>query len=81
MLSISTWAEIALWCGATGTIVLGSCIVEFVESPVVAAVLIVLVEERDDINDGLRVLLLLLFGDAVCLQSALPFFWKALCRD
>lgn len=40
-------------------------IVEFVVRPVIAAFLVVLIPECDDVDDGLRVLLLLLLRDAV----------------
>lgn len=48
-------------------------VVELVVRPVVAAIVIVLIEKCDHINDSLRVLLLFLFGDAVRLKRALPF--------
>lgn len=59
--------------------VLRSSIVEFVVCPVIASgICSVLVEEGDHINDGLWILLLLLFRDAVGLQRSLPFLGKSL---
>jgi len=51
----------------------GVGIVEFVIGPVVAAIFVAFVEECHYVNDGLRMLFLLLFGDAVGLQRPLPF--------
>ena len=48
-------------------------IVEFVVRPVVASIVIVLVEECDHIDNRLWVLLLFLFGDTIRLKRALPF--------
>lgn len=50
-------------------------VIELVVRPVITAIVIVLVEECDNIDDGLGILFLLLFGDAVCLKRALPFPW------
>ena len=47
-------------------------IIELVVSPVIAILLIVLVEKGDNVNDSLWVLFLLLFSDAVCLECSLP---------
>ena len=52
--------------------VCGMCIVEFVVRPVIAALVVVLIVESDDVDDGLRMLLLLLLGDAIGLQGLLP---------
>lgn len=52
--------------------------VELVVCPVITAIIVVLVEEGDYINDGLGILLLFLFADAIGLQCPLPFFGKAL---
>ena len=53
-------------------------IVELVIRPIIASFLVVLFVERNDVDDGLRVLFLFLLSDAVGLQSTLPFFGKAL---
>lgn len=47
-------------------------IVEFVVSPVVAVLLVVLIEKGDNVDNSLWILLLLLFSDAVCLECSLP---------
>lgn len=76
-LPISSWARPLLWVALRRQrlwTVPWLCIVEFVVGPVVAAVVVVLIEEGDHVDDGLRILLLLLFGDAVRLQCSLPFF-------
>jgi len=48
-------------------------VVKLVIRPVVAALLIALVVKGHYVNDCLRMLLLLLLGDAVGLQRSLPF--------
>lgn len=48
-------------------------VIELVVRPVVASIVIVLIEERDNVDDGLWVLLLFLFCDTICLKRALPF--------
>lgn len=49
--------------------------VEFVPNLIIAAGIFLV--EPHDVDHSLRVLLLLLFGDAVLLQQALPFFRQA----
>ena len=78
VLSVGGGAETAAR-GVLGTAIgfdLG--MVELVVGPVVGGVLVVLFVEGDDVDDGLGVLFLLLLGDAVGAQGALPFFGEAL---
>lgn len=80
-MSISAWTEPRLWVALRRQrlrAVLWLRIVEFVVGPVVAAVVVVLVKEGDHIDDGLRILLLLLLADAVGLQGSLPFLGETL---
>ena len=53
-------------------------VVEFVIRVIVAALIVILVVEGHHVNNCLRVSLLLLLGDAVCLQRFLPLFGQAL---
>ena len=54
-------------------------IVEFVICPIIAAFVGgIFIVECDHVDDGLRVLLLLLLGDTARLQSLLPFLWQSL---
>lgn len=55
-----------------------ACIVEFVEDVVVVAGRGALLEEVDHVDNGLRIPLLVFFGDAGSLQSPLPFKRKSL---
>ena len=52
--------------------------IELVISPVITAIVVVLIEECDNIDNGLWVLLLFLLGNAIGLQSPLPFLGKSL---
>ena len=72
LLSIAGRAEAVLGSKLLRTVVC-SRVVEFVIGPVITAVVVVLVEECDNIDNGLRVLLLLLLGDSIGLQRFLPF--------
>jgi hypothetical protein len=46
--------------------------VEFVVGVIIATAIVVLVEKRDDIDDRLRIFLLVLLGDAIVLERLLP---------
>ena len=53
-------------------------IVEFVVRPIIAALLIVFLVKGNNINDGLRMLLLVLLSNSVRLESTLPLLGKPL---
>lgn len=81
--TVSAWTKAILrrQLHATGAVVINSRIVELVVRVVIAPAVVILVEKGHNINNGLRVLLLLLLRDTVRLQCALPFFRKPLSAN
>lgn len=51
---------------------------ELVPDVIVAFTLCIFLVKCNDVHDSLRILFLLLFGDAILLKRPLPLFWKAL---